>query len=83
MTLLKKSQGSAIVKYALITMVLITLDEDAERNLKQKFEIAYFLCKQNLSFTKMAPLCALEEKQDVDLGLAIRMIKTVPPLWTT
>ena len=57
MTLLKKSQGSALVEYSPIAKMLSTLDNDAERNkLKRKFEIAYFLCKQNLSFTKMACL---------------------------
>ena len=62
MTLIKKSQGSAVVEFALIAKILSTLDEDAERNLKQKFEIVYmyFLCRQNLFFTKMAPLCMLK-----------------------
>ena len=68
MVLLKKSQGSAVVEYAPIAKMLTTLDEDAERKLNRKFEIAYFLCKENLSFTKMAPLCAMEEKHGVDLG---------------
>ena len=44
------------------------LDKDAERKLKRKFELAYFLWKQNLSFTKMAPLCTLEEKHGAELG---------------
>ena len=57
-----------MVEYAPIAKMLSTLDKDAERKLKRKFEIAYFLCKQNLPFTKMAPLCALEEKHGVDLG---------------
>ena len=68
MTLLKKSQGSVVVEYAPIAEILSTLDDNAERKLKRKFEIAYFLCKQNLSFTKMAPLCTLEEKHGIDLG---------------
>ena len=57
-----------MVEYALISKMLSTLDNVAERQLKRKFEIAYFLCKQNLPFTKMAPLCAFEEKHGVDLG---------------
>ena len=68
MTLLKKSRGSAVVEYAPIAKMLSTLDNDTECKLKWKFEIAYFLCKQNLPFTKMAPLYALEEKHGVDLG---------------
>ena len=67
MSLLKKSQGAAVVEYAPIAKVLTTLDEDAESKLKRKFEIAYFICKQKLSFAKMGPLCALE-KHGVDLG---------------
>ena len=47
MVLLKKSQGSAVVEYAPIAKMLTALDEDAERKLNRKFEIAYFLCKQN------------------------------------
>ena len=68
MSLLKKSQGAAVVEYAPIARLLTTLDEDAESKLKRKFEIAYFICKQKLSFAKMGPLCALEEKHGVDLG---------------
>ena len=59
MVLLKKSQGSAVAEYAPIAK-MTTLDEDAERKLNRKFEIAYFLCKQNLSFTKIAPLWGLQ-----------------------
>ena len=33
-----------------------------------KFEIAYVICKENMAFMKMAPLCALEERHGVDLG---------------
>ena len=45
MVLLNKSQGSAVVEYAPIAMMLTILNEDAERKLKRKFEIAYFICK--------------------------------------
>ena len=54
MTLLnKKSQGSTVVEYAPIAKMLSSLDEDAERNLKRKFEIAYILpLQKNLVFHK-------------------------------
>ena len=68
MVLLKKSQGADVVEYAPIARMLTTLDAEAEMKLKRKFEIAYFLCKENLAFAKMSPLCALEEKHGVDLG---------------
>jgi len=48
--------------------LLSSLDASSEQRLKKKFEIAYLLCKQSLAFTKMAPVCELEEKYGVDLG---------------
>ena len=66
--LFRKSQGAAVSEYAPIARMLTTLDTDAESMLKRKFEIAYFICKQKLSFTKMGPLCMLEEKHGVKLG---------------
>ena len=57
MLLFKKSQSSDV-----------TLDAGSELKLTKKFEIAYLLCKENLAFTKMAPLCALEECHGADLG---------------
>jgi len=70
MVLFKKSQSSAsdVTEYAPITKALSTLDARSEQRLKRKFEIAYLLCKQNLAFLKMAPICELEEKHGVDLG---------------
>ena len=35
--------------------------------MKRKFDIAYFVAKEGLPFTKMAPLCELEERHDVNL----------------
>ena len=46
-------QGSAVVEYTPIAKMFITLDKDAKRKLNRKFETAYSLCKQNLSFTKI------------------------------
>ena len=38
----------------------------------RKFEIAYAICKEGLAlaimYSKMAPLCDLEERHGVDLG---------------
>ena len=68
MVLFKKSQSSDVTEYAPIAKALSTLDASSEQRLKRKFEIAYMLCKQNLPFTKMAPICELEERHGVDLG---------------
>ena len=68
MLLFKKSQSSDVTDYAPIAKALSTLDAGSELKLTKKFEIAYLLCKENLAFMKMAPLCALEERHGVDLG---------------
>ena len=35
---------------------------------KRKFDIAYMITKQNMTFSKMAPLCELHERHGVNLG---------------
>ena len=45
--------------------------------MKRKFDIAYFIAKEGLPFTKMTPLCQLEERHDVNLGTRY---KPVPSL---
>ena len=44
------------------------MDESTEVTLKCKFNIAYFTAKEKLAFTKMKPLCELEERHGIDLG---------------
>ena len=69
MKLLKKSQSSGNVSsYAPIAKALTTLDARTEETVERKFEIAYFLTKENLPFVKMASLCHLIEKHGVGLG---------------
>ena len=69
MMLFWKSQSSGdVTEYAPIAKALSTLDAHSEQRLKKKFEITYLICKQNLAFTKMAPICELEEKHGVILG---------------
>ena len=36
--------------------------------MKRKFDITYMIAKENMSFTKMKAMCALEERHGVDLG---------------
>ena len=68
MVLFHKSRSSDVTEYAPIAKALSTLDADTETKLKRKFEIVYLICKEGMAFTKMAPLCELEEKHGVDLG---------------
>ena len=69
MKFLKKSQSNGDVStYAPIAKALTTLDTRTEETVEKKFEITYFLIKENLPYVKMAPLCYLIEKHGVGLG---------------
>ena len=39
-----------------------------QARMKHKFDIAYMIAKENMSFTKMKAVCALEEWHGTDLG---------------
>ena len=65
MQLLKKSKSTDVLIYAPIAKALNTLDAATERRVRKKFEIAYCISKENMSFTKMDTICELE---GVDLG---------------
>ena len=56
------------LKYAPIANALHNLDGNAALKVKRKFDIAYLIAKHNLAFTKVGPLCELEERHGVDLG---------------
>ena len=48
------------------------MDEATKCKLKQKFELAYMVAKENLFFKNMKPLCDIEEKQRVEIGASYR-----------
>ena len=58
----------SVVDYAPIARALERMDATTASNMRRKFEIAYFICKQHLPFTEMGPICGLEEKHGVSLG---------------
>ena len=68
MLLFKKQSSADVTEYAPIAKALYKLDTDAELKVKRKFDIAYLIAKENLAFSKMKPLCELEERHGVDLG---------------
>ena len=68
MSLFSKSQGKPVTEYAPIVKALNFLDAVTEQRLKKKFDIAYFICKQRLAFSKMGPLCELQARHGVDIG---------------
>ena len=78
MLLLKKASSSSVLDYTPIAKALRKLDASTEAMISNKFEIAHFIAKENLSFLKVEPLCELVERQGIDIGgRIIRMIKFV------
>ena len=67
-SLFMKSKAVSVTDYAPIARALEKMDAITASNIKRKFKIAYFICKQHLPFTKMGPICGLEEKHRVNLG---------------
>ena len=63
-------------EYVPIAKALHKLDDGATGRLKRKFDVAYLIAKQNLAFSKMTPLCELEERHGVDLGEGYKKSKS-------
>ena len=72
MLLFKKQSSTDVTENAPIAKALYNFDTDAELKVKRKFDIAYMIAKHNLAFTKIKPLCELEERHGVDLGLGFK-----------
>ena len=68
MSLFKKQQSGDITEYAPIAKALLKMDNSSQETLKRKFDVAFFIAKEKLAFTKMKPLCDLEERHGVTLG---------------
>ena len=72
MSLLKKEQaqiqGLSPASYAPIAKALEALPEEDKTRLRNKFDIAYFIATEKLSFKKYPKLCELETKHGVDIG---------------
>ena len=60
--------GCTGTKYAPIARALLTRRAGIDLCYRRKFDLAYFLAKENLFFSKMAPLSQLKDKHGVDLG---------------
>lgn len=76
MSLLKqasaKAEGKSCYSYAPIAMALSTLSSDEKERLRKKFDIAYFVAREKLSFRKYPAICELEAKHGIDLGTNYR-----------
>ena len=57
MLLLRKEQASDVTEYTPIARVLTMMDSHAEEMLKKKFDVAYVLAKEGITFAKMMHVC--------------------------
>lgn len=59
-----KTQAPSPLDYAPIARAFVRdiLDPAAKERLVKKFEIAFFITKEKLPFTKFVPLCKIEER---------------------
>ena len=74
MALFKKERLRSVFEYAPIARSLanVSIDEGTKEVLQRKFEVAYFIAREKLAFAKMQPLCELEERHGVKLGLGYK-----------
>ena len=74
MLLYKKQRSSNVCDYAPIARSLTqsSVDANTREKTKRKFDMAYLIAKEKLAFTKMAPICELEERHSVDLGVGYK-----------
>lgn len=68
MLLLRKEQCSNVCDYAPIARAFYRMDHAVEGKVKIKFDVAYMMAKEGISFLKMKSLCQLQERHGVDLG---------------
>ena len=54
--------------YAPIFRALTTISPEEMERLRVKFDVAYFIAKENIAFTKYSKICALEERHGVKVG---------------
>ena len=77
MLLFKKVQSSGPCEYAPIARASAqsSMDAASTTRIKRKFETVYVIVKEKLVFSKMKPICELEECHGAIWGQNIRMIK--------
>ena len=65
---LAQSLDESLASYAPIAWALTTISPEEMDRLKVKFDIAYFIAKENIAFTKYGKLCELEARHGVKIG---------------
>ena len=62
----KAWKGVGATTYAPIAQALSMLFEDEQSKLRLKFDIAYFIASEQLSFTKYPQICELEQPHGIN-----------------
>ena len=74
MSLLMKERASSCgqgsLSYAPIVQALNTLSDTEKARLKHKFDIAYLVATESISFFKYPIICKLKRKHGVDIGVS-------------
>ena len=65
-SVLEGASSSGICKF----VQLQGLSEEHKDRLRRKFDIAYFVAKNKLAFSKYPSICELETRHGVDIGTA-------------
>lgn len=76
-------QGTFIVECSTIAIALVGIDEAHSDTLGNQFQLAYFIAKEKLLFSKMQSVYELEEKHKVQLGDGYKITMPVLHLLNT
>ena len=63
-----RSKGLDPTSYAPIARALLRVSDEKRARLKCKFDVAYFVANEKLTFKKYTGICDLEKRHGVDLG---------------
>ena len=70
-----KSSNQPTRSFVPVARSLLNLGDTEKVRLKRKFDVCFTMAKEGLAFEKYVPTCELEERHDVDIGMAY---KTAP-----
>lgn len=65
-----QAQGLGSSSYAPIAKALHRLSDEERSRMRRKFDVAYFVATEKLSFLKYPGICELERRHGVDMGIS-------------
>ena len=67
-----RASDEPVTSFSPIARCLMQMDETAKNRTMRKFDICYVMAKEGIAFAKYTALYNLEERHDVDLGIAYK-----------